>query len=410
MEPGSKMNIEIKIPYAARMSSPQVEYSVQAPGQDMITGSAPVTVRQDSSLVDSGTYVTHDPGSYTVEVSPSGSSSHHTVRKETRRYVTQNPGETVTRRYVTTTPTETTTRRHYTTHQPVETVTRRYVTTTPPETTTRRYVTTEPEQVTRRSWVNTHPGGYPQQSPQETIITGGNIHVIPTTPISPTRSQTTSQDGVSQYTKTTTTTKTTREIDTSETGSVSNAPQSSTVITSQPTQVNRQSSRVEVDENRFQVTLDVGQYRPEDIEVKVDNNKLTVRAEAKGKAGEAGYVEKEFFRQYTLPDDVDTSQVRSYYSEDGNLTLEAPRIHGSGQHGPTQTTSFNEPPRLTTQPPRMSQGTYTYHSTPAGGGSPQSIPIHMRVGAPQGGGTVPIVEEVHSNYGSDLESNRSWRK
>ena len=396
MEPGGKMNIEIKIPYAARMAPPQVEYSVQAPGQDAITGSAPVTVRShDGTLVDSS-YVTHtDPGGYTVEVNPS--SSHSTYRKETRRYVTTTPGETVTRRYVTTQPTETITKRHIVTQQPTETVTRRYVTTTPAETITRRYVSNEPENVTRRTWVTSS-----QQQPQETIITGGNIHVIPTTPISQQQ-----QDPVSQYTKTTTTTVTTREVDSSETGDVG-SPTSSTIITSQPT-VNRQSSRVEVDENRFQVTLDVSQYKPEDIEVKVDNNKLTVRAETKGKRGDANYEEKEFFRQYTLPDDVDAQQVRSYYTEDGHLTLEAPRV--PRQPGQPQPMVFSEPPRLSSQPPRMTQGTYTYHSGPGDQGPERSVPITMRVGTPQTSGkTIPIVEEVYSNYGSDLESNRSFRK
>lgn len=88
----------------------------------------------------------------------------------------------------------------------------------------------------------------------------------------------------------------------------------------------RQASRVEYDNQKFSVTLDVSQYRPEDIEVKVKDNKLTVKAEHKEGTPETGYVQREYFRQYTLPEDVDIRQVRSYLSESGMLTLDAPRL------------------------------------------------------------------------------------
>ncbi|KAJ8025889.1 Alpha-crystallin A chain [Holothuria leucospilota] len=88
----------------------------------------------------------------------------------------------------------------------------------------------------------------------------------------------------------------------------------------------RQASRVEYDNQRFSVTLDVSQYRPEDIEVKVKDNKLTVRAEHKEGSPETGYVQREYFRQYTLPEDVDVRLVKSYLSEDGMLSLDAPRL------------------------------------------------------------------------------------
>lgn len=407
------MNIEIKIPYAhSRLEQPLVEYSVNTPGQETIHGSAPMTIRQDSSssshhhMIDSGSYVSSEPA-YTVEVSPSINRS--TVRKETRRYVTTTPAETVTRRYVTHQPTETVTRRHYVTSQPAETMTRRYVTTSPAETVTRRYVTTGTapvDSVTRRSWVTT------SQPNETTVISGANINV--TSPVA-------TEQPINQYTKTTTTTVTTRDVDSSETsslhGAASSPPTSGTIITPQQTTVNRQSSRVEVDENRFQVTLDVSQYKPEDIEVKVDGNKLVVRAESKAPgSGGAGYTEKEFFRQYTLPEDVDGAQVRCYFAEDGTLTLEAPRVP---RQGGTPSVGFNEQPRFTqSQPPPLQQGSYTFHTggtttTTGGGLGGQSIPIHMRVGTPHqaaGGKTVPIVEEVYSNYGSDMESNRSFRK
>ena len=88
----------------------------------------------------------------------------------------------------------------------------------------------------------------------------------------------------------------------------------------------RQSSRVECDEHRFMVTLDVSQYRPEDIEVKVKDNKLTVHAEQREGNTASGYVQREYYRQYTLPDDVDISLVKCSLSESRVLTVEVPRL------------------------------------------------------------------------------------
>ncbi|XP_033633256.1 alpha-crystallin A chain-like [Asterias rubens] len=88
----------------------------------------------------------------------------------------------------------------------------------------------------------------------------------------------------------------------------------------------RQSSRVECDEHRFMVTLDVSQYRPEDIEVKVKDNKLTVHAEQREGNTASGYVQREYYRQYTLPEDVDISLVKCSLSESRVLTVEVPRV------------------------------------------------------------------------------------
>ncbi|XP_011664569.1 uncharacterized protein LOC115924178 [Strongylocentrotus purpuratus] len=88
----------------------------------------------------------------------------------------------------------------------------------------------------------------------------------------------------------------------------------------------RQTSKIEYDSQRFQVTLDVSSYRPEDIEVKIKDNKLTVRAEHREGTPEGGFVQREYYRQYTLPDDVDLRLVKSYLSEKGILTLEAPKL------------------------------------------------------------------------------------
>ncbi|XP_038046842.1 heat shock protein beta-2-like [Patiria miniata] len=114
------------------------------------------------------------------------------------------------------------------------------------------------------------------------------------------------------------------------TPSASSQPNFTTKIVSSPSsgppEPARQSSRVECDEHRFTVTLDVSQYRPEDVEVKVKDNKLTVHAEQREGHTATGYVQREYYRQYTLPEDVDISLVKCYLSEKKVLTVEIPRV------------------------------------------------------------------------------------
>ncbi|XP_071479949.1 uncharacterized protein [Diadema antillarum] len=131
----------------------------------------------------------------------------------------------------------------------------------------------------------------------------------------------------------------------------------------------RQTSKIEYDSQRFQVTLDVSSYKPEDIEVKIKDNKLTVRAEHREGTPEGGFVQREYYRQYTLPDDVDLRLVKSYLSEKGILTLEAPKL-------------------------ALAQA------------AERTIPIqvrpHVEGSSGKGSPTVPIVEE----FTSDAESHR----
>ncbi|XP_022080653.1 heat shock protein beta-2-like [Acanthaster planci] len=111
--------------------------------------------------------------------------------------------------------------------------------------------------------------------------------------------------------------------------SSSSQPNFTTKIISPPSnqaEPARQSSRVECDEHRFMVTLDVSEYRPEDVEVKVKDNKLTVHAEQREGNTATGYVQREYYRQYTLPEDVDISRVKCYLSEKKILTVEIPRV------------------------------------------------------------------------------------
>ncbi|XP_077992342.1 alpha-crystallin A chain-like [Glandiceps talaboti] len=91
----------------------------------------------------------------------------------------------------------------------------------------------------------------------------------------------------------------------------------------------RQISRHEHSENKFRVMLDVQHFTPEEIEVKLVENKLCVHAKHEEKEDEHGSISREFTRQYVLPQDTDLDKVRSFLSQEGILTLEAPRLQSA---------------------------------------------------------------------------------
>ncbi len=79
------------------------------------------------------------------------------------------------------------------------------------------------------------------------------------------------------------------------------------------------------DPNKFEVKLDVSNFSSEEIRVKAIGNSLVIE----GKHGELldkhGYVSRQFTRRYELEDNVDLDQLVSSLSQDGKLTVRAPK-------------------------------------------------------------------------------------
>ncbi|GIY04736.1 protein lethal(2)essential for life [Caerostris extrusa] len=79
------------------------------------------------------------------------------------------------------------------------------------------------------------------------------------------------------------------------------------------------------DSNKFQVMLNVKHFRPDEIDVKTVDNFVVIHGKHEELPDEHGFVSREFTRRYQLPDDVESHTVTSSLSQDGVLTIQAPR-------------------------------------------------------------------------------------
>ncbi|EFP05329.1 hypothetical protein GCK72_018405 [Caenorhabditis remanei] len=84
------------------------------------------------------------------------------------------------------------------------------------------------------------------------------------------------------------------------------------------------SSEIINTDEKFAVNLNVSQFKPDDLKINLDGRNLTIQGEQEVK-NEHGYSKKSFSRVILLPEDVDFSAVSSNLSEDGKLSIEAPK-------------------------------------------------------------------------------------
>lgn len=66
-----------------------------------------------------------------------------------------------------------------------------------------------------------------------------------------------------------------------------------------------------------------GDFRPEDLNVRVEGRMLIVTGDRQIKSGNTNE-SRQFNREVTLPDFIDSKSLQSYLSENGSLTMEAP--------------------------------------------------------------------------------------
>lgn len=71
------------------------------------------------------------------------------------------------------------------------------------------------------------------------------------------------------------------------------------------------------------MSLDMKSYKPEEIKVSVKNDELIVKGERQYK-DENRSERIFFFKSTVLPPGTQTEQVQSYFTEDGQLKIEAP--------------------------------------------------------------------------------------
>ncbi|CAB3411470.1 unnamed protein product [Caenorhabditis bovis] len=81
----------------------------------------------------------------------------------------------------------------------------------------------------------------------------------------------------------------------------------------------------EYDNDKFTVNLAVSEFKPDELKIDVNGRQLKIEGNQKIE-NENGFSHRSFSRVVLLPDDVDTSAIVSNLSNDGRLSIEAPRI------------------------------------------------------------------------------------
>ncbi|XP_077992708.1 uncharacterized protein LOC144446754 [Glandiceps talaboti] len=80
----------------------------------------------------------------------------------------------------------------------------------------------------------------------------------------------------------------------------------------------------------FRLAIAIESFKPEDLKLMAKGNKVTVIGKYSNEMdhGDGVYStdEREFRHTYTLPDNVDATELKSKMNEDGLLTIEAPRL------------------------------------------------------------------------------------
>ncbi|CAI5439068.1 unnamed protein product [Caenorhabditis angaria] len=77
---------------------------------------------------------------------------------------------------------------------------------------------------------------------------------------------------------------------------------------------------------KFEVGLDAGFFGPKDIDVRVNGLEIIIHLRHDDRTTEYGVVNREVHRTYKLPDDIDTSTVKSHLSASGVLTITAKKL------------------------------------------------------------------------------------
>ena len=82
---------------------------------------------------------------------------------------------------------------------------------------------------------------------------------------------------------------------------------------------------VENTPEKFAVSVDVSHFKPEEIKVNLTGNELTIEGHHEEKNDRHGSVQRSFVRKYTLPEDANLEALRSSLSDQGHLSIEAPK-------------------------------------------------------------------------------------
>ena len=92
------------------------------------------------------------------------------------------------------------------------------------------------------------------------------------------------------------------------------------------TQVNQLSTpQVTSHDGKFQLTMPIEDFKPEELTVKTQDGKVVICASRKVKDGNRSQ-SSEMSREHSLPNNVDPLTVKAFFTDTGNLIVEAPFI------------------------------------------------------------------------------------
>ena len=89
---------------------------------------------------------------------------------------------------------------------------------------------------------------------------------------------------------------------------------------------NKEEAKVEEDNTRMEVRIDASEYKPEELKVSVQSGRLLVEGKHEEKKDDgSAYVQKSFYRSFTLPKEAEADKIVSNLSSEGVLVVTAPK-------------------------------------------------------------------------------------
>jgi HSP20 family molecular chaperone IbpA len=85
------------------------------------------------------------------------------------------------------------------------------------------------------------------------------------------------------------------------------------------------------DEHNFAVAVDVSHFKPEEISVRTTEGVVEIEGQHEEKMDEHGFVKRHFVRKFKLPEGTDPEKVASSLTNNGLLTIQAPRVQKEQQ-------------------------------------------------------------------------------
>lgn len=100
----------------------------------------------------------------------------------------------------------------------------------------------------------------------------------------------------------------------------------SRIVLSMPkyTQIRHMRPTLKMNKEKFQITLDVRQFEKEEIKVKARDEYIIIEGRQE-RQNKQGYVTRHFVKKFKLPKGCSTKMIQSTLTEDGTLTVTAPR-------------------------------------------------------------------------------------